>query len=140
MLTFTCPHCSRNLRVKDELAGKKAKCPACGQPVNTPRTAAVSKDAAAPETTTLITDAEEGGPARKPESSDPPSHTAAESKSESNTQPAVSGAEHDWHFLTPPQEADEIGRLGSYRVLKVLGSGGMGVVFKAEDPQLKRMV
>jgi serine/threonine protein kinase len=43
-------------------------------------------------------------------------------------------------FLTPPQEADELGRLGGYRVLQVLGSGGMGVVFRAEDPHLERTV
>ncbi len=43
-------------------------------------------------------------------------------------------------FLSPPQEPGEIGRLGSYRVLKVLGSGGMGVVFQAEDVQLRRLV
>ena len=43
-------------------------------------------------------------------------------------------------FLAPPQQPDEIGRLGPYRVLKVLGAGGMGVVFKAEDPQLERPV
>src|SRR5687767_13770468 len=36
-------------------------------------------------------------------------------------------------FLAPPQKADELGRLGAYRVLQVLGSGGMGVVFLAED-------
>jgi WD40 repeat protein len=43
-------------------------------------------------------------------------------------------------FLSPPQQPGEIGRLGSYRVLKVLGAGGMGVVFLAEDPELKRLV
>jgi serine/threonine protein kinase len=41
-------------------------------------------------------------------------------------------------FLAPPQAPDELGRLGSYRVLQILGKGGMGVVLLAEDPQLRR--
>ena len=44
------------------------------------------------------------------------------------------GDEHD--FLDPPQQPDELGRLGNYRVLRLLGSGGMGTVFEAEDQTL----
>jgi serine/threonine protein kinase len=42
--------------------------------------------------------------------------------------------------LSPPQSEGEIGRLGGYRVLKLLGHGGMGAVFQAEDPKLGRLV
>ncbi len=43
-------------------------------------------------------------------------------------------------FLLPPVQPDEIGRLGSFRVLKLLGRGGMGYVFQAEDLTLCRPV
>jgi serine/threonine protein kinase len=45
-----------------------------------------------------------------------------------------------YDFLAPAQAPGELGRLGGYRVLKVLGQGGMGVVFAGEDVRLKRPV
>ncbi|MGE0610628.1 MAG: serine/threonine-protein kinase, partial [Pirellulales bacterium] len=48
-------------------------------------------------------------------------------------------AEDAYRCLRPPQAADELGRLGPYRVLKVLGQGGMGVVFQAQDMRLNRL-
>jgi serine/threonine protein kinase/Leucine-rich repeat (LRR) protein len=42
--------------------------------------------------------------------------------------------------LRPAQQPDELGRLGPYRLLKVLGQGGMGMVYLAEDPKLKRQI
>src|SRR5829696_6692073 len=44
------------------------------------------------------------------------------------------------HFLSPGVEPDEVGRLAHYRVLKVLGQDGMGIVLLAEDTQLQRPV
>jgi len=43
-------------------------------------------------------------------------------------------------MLSPGQGIDELGRLGPYRVLQILGKGGMGMVFRAEDALLKRPV
>jgi serine/threonine protein kinase/formylglycine-generating enzyme required for sulfatase activity len=43
-------------------------------------------------------------------------------------------------WLAPPRSKGELGCLGPYRVLQILGVGGMGVVFRAHDPQLDRVV
>ncbi|MBA4187703.1 MAG: hypothetical protein C0467_06750 [Planctomycetaceae bacterium] len=43
-------------------------------------------------------------------------------------------------FLAPAERPDELGRLGDYRVLRLVGTGGMGMVFEAEEITLARRV
>src|SRR5262245_21424599 len=69
-----------------------------------------------------------------------PQHNAAGSETIDDSQADAPAARSPTSFLAPPQHSDEIGRLGPYRVLSILGAGGMGVVFLAEDPLLKRRI
>jgi WD40 repeat protein len=46
----------------------------------------------------------------------------------------------DLYFLAPTEQPGVLGTLGDYQVVEVIGEGGMGVVLKAYDPPLHRLV
>ncbi len=58
--------------------------------------------------------------------------------------PALPEAAHEedeeLKFLGKPTRPDSLGRLGHYEVLQVLGKGGFGIVFRAFDNVLQRVV
>lgn len=135
MIAFACA-CGTKLTVKDELAGERAQCPKCKKAIVVPTVATNSARMAAgtpaPPPSPKVTQAQ--GP--PPPSS--PLEVTAPQLDDTPSSPEVGVEKLD--FLAPAQQPDELGRLGPYRVLKVLGAGGMGMVLQAEDPLLKRTV
>jgi serine/threonine protein kinase len=127
MLTFPCPRCGVLLQVHEQWAGKPVRCGGCRNVVEAPGAAAARAASRVPA------DADE--PLTLPPGRGQPAPRA------NGSPPAGPAAGRElYDFLAPPQAAGELGRLGPYRVLKVLGSGGMGVVFQAEHLQLRRPV
>jgi serine/threonine protein kinase len=111
MVVFVCANCGKTLEVTHPPDAEAIPCPRCGQSVP------ISQR----ETTQLATQPTQPVPV--------------------DVAPVSPTIPSEWiEFLSPAQGPGELGRLGHYRVLKVIGSGGMGVVFLAEDTHLKRPV
>ncbi len=134
MITFSCPHCGVQLQVKESLAGIARPCPNCSRVVRAPG----SETGSAP----LVAAAQRGSGQRNTGRSSGQPTLGAATATEDTAHPYEDErtAARPYPFLAPPRGPDELGRLGPYVVRKVLGVGAMGVVFEAEDSQLKRPV
>src|SRR5436190_2656652 len=53
---------------------------------------------------------------------------------------AAQRGDNELAFLDPPATPGHLGRLGHYAVVEVVGRGGMGIVLKAIDQRLQRVV
>jgi serine/threonine protein kinase len=118
MSAFACPRCGRSIEIDASAPPQQALCPYCGEATPAPK----------PDSATLAL-----------ESSDATPQEFIPTVAGDHAKLAIRN-ELPPHILTPPEAADELGRLAGYRVLKLLGTGGMGIVLQAEDPSLHRMV
>jgi ABC-type branched-subunit amino acid transport system substrate-binding protein/tRNA A-37 threonylcarbamoyl transferase component Bud32 len=120
MITLVCAQCGKGVELDSSLFAGELTCPHCGTPLP------------APSLPAIVTDPPQGRLAPSASSDTPHTHLSL-------TSPDLP-PDKAFSFLAPPRRPDEIGRLGTYRVLRVLGQGGMGVVFQAEDTCLERLV
>jgi serine/threonine protein kinase/ABC-type branched-subunit amino acid transport system substrate-binding protein len=138
MITLQCLHCGQGLEIANSTsAGENVACPHCGQFFGPLLPSAANTGTMAGVQTMNPPQADRDLPL--PEGSNP-DLLGSETVLAGIAPLTQHSATDQFSFLTPPRQDDELGWLAHYRVVKVLGRGGMGIVFQAEDSNLQRPV
>jgi serine/threonine protein kinase len=132
MIVLQCAHCGHEVAVSESMRDVGVRCARCGHPLAT----RAATDPAKTEIRPILSldDSDLSLPAAQ--AGAPTSHSG----DEDTLAPKPAGRTLSFPFLSPPREANELGWLGHYRILSVLGQGGMGIVFGAIDANLQRWV
>src|ERR1700730_18083622 len=101
MIVLRCSKCDKEIEVNHPLENQSVVCPHCGQ---------------------LLA---KGSGVRSKNDLD---GTGGETMPPPERRGAIDTGTDDFPFLQPARDADELGWLGRYRVVKLLGKGGMAMV------------
>ncbi|WP_157369920.1 protein kinase domain-containing protein, partial [Zavarzinella formosa] len=71
---------------------------------------------------------------------EPPAALQSDGSLHTQTEEDDEAGEAGFDFLQPSPRPGSLGRLGHYEALQVLGKGGFGIVFRAFDEMLRRVV
>jgi ribonuclease P protein component len=128
MIVLQCSHCGHEIQVSDSLRDREIRCARCG----TPLSAKPEADAAA-----AATSVRPGNAPGVPAGSQAVTHDTG---NQDTLTPRPVKGEISLSFLSAASRPGELGWLAHYRIVRMLGHGGMGIVFEAVDTQLDRHV